>query len=408
MYAVSPYGSAPYGGLTPQEATRLQKELRYLVLTQGDVQKSLKYFVGEKFEYIVDNNEIDDSFWDDDYNTGSSQDGYNLRLVHTSADSANGDNEGRILIKFPVDNIPSNATIISATIKLHSTYGAPDEIFKVRINRVTEDWDETTMTYKNRPSSTGYYTTFETIDYPDTTFDVTDLVQDWVDHTYDNYGIEIEQEEVDVYEPMHWRDSEDSTEEYRPVITVTYVVPPSPKVTKSLQYAVRKVYSVTKDLVYCVLDENAITKAVKYAVLSAQSVQKSTQYTVQTTDSVEKSLEYYVRTSDVIQKSLAYEVLSEQAIQLTAKYTVKTTPSAITKSLAYYIVETDLLTKSVRYAIRETNQITKESKYVVVSPKGVQLTLGYRLTVEEVYTKRTDYYPNDDVEYTGRADYFPL
>lgn len=59
--------------------------------------------------------------------------------------------------------------------------------------RILSDWNEATVIWNNRPAWGSYAYGYITTDYSIGwwSFDVTDLVQDWLDEVYPNYGVSI-------------------------------------------------------------------------------------------------------------------------------------------------------------------------------------------------------------------------
>jgi hypothetical protein len=96
------------------------------------------------------------------------------------------------------------------------------------IMRVTENWDEDTLTYANRPGGSGSYGSYDTSDgaiYPEwNDAALAGLVQNWVDGTVPNYGIMFEHSgdsgNVRFY-------SDDTTTGMKPQLTVDYIPEPA-------------------------------------------------------------------------------------------------------------------------------------------------------------------------------------
>jgi hypothetical protein len=146
-------------------------------------------------------------------------------------------NISRGYIKFDLSTIPSNSNVTSADIVLykHGNEGTGTRVYDV--HRITQTWDENTLTYQTRPSFNPTPTVSKSIDIgfvtPDTiTFSVTNDVNAFVNGTYPNYGwvIKLQNESINGY--ILVKSSEETTVSYRPKLAVTYNIPPTaPTVT---------------------------------------------------------------------------------------------------------------------------------------------------------------------------------
>jgi len=94
-----------------------------------------------------------------------------------------------IVIRFDLSSIPSGSTINSAVLSAYNYDGTLPTDLACDIYRVTEDWVEATLIDSiGHDSNISYDQILITgVDWYD--FDITVLVQDWLDGTYDNFGI---------------------------------------------------------------------------------------------------------------------------------------------------------------------------------------------------------------------------
>ena len=94
-----------------------------------------------------------------------------------------------IVIHFDLSTIPDGSTIDSATMYVYRYEGYL--AISGEIYRVTEDWDEGTLTGSIAHDSANPYDTDVPMGDPNgwKEFDIGDLVQEWVDGDYDNYGV---------------------------------------------------------------------------------------------------------------------------------------------------------------------------------------------------------------------------
>jgi hypothetical protein len=113
--------------------------------------------------------------------------------------------EFRGLIKFNLSEIPESNTILNATIQVYAenSYGSGNRT--MNIYRITENWVESEATWAKRTATDywfgqgGEYDSSATIDSVVFTnesgryynFSITSLLRNWMNETYDNYGIII-------------------------------------------------------------------------------------------------------------------------------------------------------------------------------------------------------------------------
>jgi hypothetical protein len=99
----------------------------------------------------------------------------------------------RSLIFFYISSLPANQNIIEATLRLYHT-GTVDTSGTSRIyttHRIISNWAESTVTWNNAPDFGEAYGSQSIIGLGGAwyDFDVTNLVRNWDDGTYENYGI---------------------------------------------------------------------------------------------------------------------------------------------------------------------------------------------------------------------------
>jgi len=116
--------------------------------------------------------------------------------------------------------LPAGATVTSATFYIYvtQTTGQP-----VDVHRITSDWDEMVVTWDNfggafAPEVVG---TFVADGLGWRTVDITGLVQDWAEGTYDDFGILLDQVEKEF--PRTWYNSREAVENH-PYLRVCYTV----------------------------------------------------------------------------------------------------------------------------------------------------------------------------------------
>lgn len=94
-----------------------------------------------------------------------------------------------IVIRFDLSSIPTGSTINSAILSTYNHDGTYPTTLECDIYRVTEDWVETTLIDSIAHDTNVSYDhiLLSGMDWYD--FDIALLAQDWVDGTFDNYGI---------------------------------------------------------------------------------------------------------------------------------------------------------------------------------------------------------------------------
>ncbi len=98
-------------------------------------------------------------------------------------------NDQEIVIKFDLSSIPTGSTINSAVLNIYNHDGTSPTTLVCDIYRVTEDWVEATLIdCIAHDTNISYDQIFMSgINWYD--FDIALLAQDWIDGTYDNFGI---------------------------------------------------------------------------------------------------------------------------------------------------------------------------------------------------------------------------
>lgn len=143
------------------------------------------------------------------------------------------------LLKFDLSSIPPTDTIINATLQLYvdSSDGIDNRtigVYRVKMYD-SNDWVESEVTWANK-SSTNLWLTVggdyaaEAIDslvIENATgnyynFTITDLISDWLDGTYDNYGIILRAPSAQNGQYTSFASSDHGTEAYRPSLVIEH------------------------------------------------------------------------------------------------------------------------------------------------------------------------------------------
>lgn len=141
----------------------------------------------------------------------------------------------RSFIDFDFSSIPSNATILDATLSLyhytsasnvgHSTLSGSNACY---LQRITSNWDEMTITWNNQPSTTVQNqitipeSNFDTQDYPN--INITTLIQDIINNPSSSFGMMMILQDENYYRSLLFSSSNNNDINKRPKLTITYSI----------------------------------------------------------------------------------------------------------------------------------------------------------------------------------------
>ena len=102
----------------------------------------------------------------------------------------------RSFLKYDLSGIPYKSRIISAKLYVYCFYHHDNAASATHnLTRVTEPWDETTLTWNNKPAENTQLYLSEWASAPAVNswgcWDIAPMVQEWVDRTYPNYGLQF-------------------------------------------------------------------------------------------------------------------------------------------------------------------------------------------------------------------------
>ncbi len=155
------------------------------------------------------------------------------------------------LVRFDLEGLPANITVVTATLKLLAQDRTPDKPITFRAYRVNKRWNEDEATWYNATASTAWsspgcqapgadYSAESAIELAGfdgeavwVSFDVTDMVRYWTAHPSENHGLVIKgfryMDQTVMY--TFWS-SEVSNAGLRPQLCVGYLMPtPTPTAT---------------------------------------------------------------------------------------------------------------------------------------------------------------------------------
>lgn len=140
-------------------------------------------------------------------------------------------NNGRILVQFDLSFIPAGSRIDSAVLSLYQTGGEDgDPAQEFDVYAITSPWDEMTVTWNTKPSRESRPQTATVVKGANDwySWDVTYLVQRWVDGDIPNHGFQIEDHEehvVTLGADKLFHSSDSGSPSVRPKLTLTYHQP---------------------------------------------------------------------------------------------------------------------------------------------------------------------------------------
>ncbi|MFH1978171.1 MAG: DNRLRE domain-containing protein [Candidatus Aenigmatarchaeota archaeon] len=134
----------------------------------------------------------------------------------------------RSLLQFDLSDIykKNDVKILGAQLILHTVGGNYNDM--TYVYRVTFPWTENSVTWENQPPHNGALqananianSTNET--NSTITYDLTQLVQGWVDEEFTNYGVKIISKEIAIPETMSFYSSDWGARSLRPRLRITY------------------------------------------------------------------------------------------------------------------------------------------------------------------------------------------
>ena len=159
------------------------------------------------------------------------------RDLNAIAWTKNGNNSNvRSLIQFDLSGIPANAFINSATLSLYFNptseegkhYCFPHSNSSY-LERITSNWNETTVTWNNQPTTTSQNrvslggTTSSTQSF--TNINVKQLIIDSRNNPATSFGFMLRLQQEHKFKKLIFASSDNTTAAIRPKLTITYTVP---------------------------------------------------------------------------------------------------------------------------------------------------------------------------------------
>lgn len=138
----------------------------------------------------------------------------------------------RSLLEFNLSTIPSGAIVTAGTLTLNGN-GTNNSSLSMILNvyRNTQSWTELNVNWNTQPqviTTPVASTTVGTVTTSSVhTFDIKQLISDWVNGVYPNYGVTIRDNDEDMTVYKEFNSSDFATVAERPKLTVTYNTPPT-------------------------------------------------------------------------------------------------------------------------------------------------------------------------------------
>jgi hypothetical protein len=132
-----------------------------------------------------------------------------------------------ILLNFDISELPEGAEIDSARLILTYHENSDTQNIALNIKRIRETWTQQAATWNNKPDTAGVTYSLSPDEYElngqqVASFDLTELVTDWVENAGATYGFQIKGPNNITFYKNYYA----NLDEYPPVLEITYSVPP--------------------------------------------------------------------------------------------------------------------------------------------------------------------------------------
>lgn len=144
----------------------------------------------------------------------------------------------RTFLKYDLSGIPYKSRITSAKLRLYESWKNDNgDNGTTNIARVTQDWVDSEVNWNNMPATEGTYLS-ESVSPPGvgswSDWDITALVQEWVDQAHPNYGLMIVNNNEGEYR-VDWKfyNRHYNSGEYATYIEIEYEPEPEVRITQA-------------------------------------------------------------------------------------------------------------------------------------------------------------------------------
>ena len=136
----------------------------------------------------------------------------------------------RAYFQFDLSTIPVDARIVDADLNIYQYNSLGSGNFQIGLHKVTGNWEENTMTYNLQPTSSSETEALRTVYTGSTTWrswDIDDLVQDWLDGSITNQGMLLKSTDETLSSSLGIRfySSDYTTASERPKLEIDYYIP---------------------------------------------------------------------------------------------------------------------------------------------------------------------------------------
>jgi hypothetical protein len=170
--------------------------------------------------------------------SGNPDTNYGLWLDVYFGNQPGGYGAMRPFFHFPVEQLPSGATITSSYFKLYLKSVSDTQSRQYNAYALGNSWDELSITWNNRPSRSGTVAwnayMSDTIGWHST--DATNLTRDWYNNPGGNHGVELEGEEGANVHTRVYSANRSLNAPYLEVIYTTNTTPPDAWITTISPY----------------------------------------------------------------------------------------------------------------------------------------------------------------------------
>ncbi len=135
----------------------------------------------------------------------------------------------RAYIEFDLSSLPDDARIIDTDLMLYHSSSSGTTDFSVGAYKVTESWEEDTITYSSQPSYSSEAEYSNSVTAGNTeweNWDIDALVQSWLDGIFTNNGVVLKATDESSLDTIAaFRPSDYSSASYRPKLVIDYYIP---------------------------------------------------------------------------------------------------------------------------------------------------------------------------------------